>query len=247
MVDSLYEKIALSGVVLGDLFCQRRMFEHADFGLPNVAQQARAAGLQIIFQTPLYLTSKNYEQSVQLVRYLSEANLLDGVLLHDIGLLQRLKSIAGLKLWWDRHSYNRDIVVSEQLVDFLTENGVSGIEVTRFSDADTVINKNSSSLVHIFGPRVASFGRKCYSEYFSGKVCKSPHVLCASVSLPVIVSTDGVLAQYTGDGFTLVDQTKPYHQLQVPQLYQEKERLGLLATISSLDDLERLQMLINSK
>ena len=244
MLKKLAEKLPISGIILGDLFCQKRMFEYADFSLSEIARQARELNLQIIFQTPLYLTSKNFEQTFHLISYLSEANLVDGVFLHDIGLLQRLKNMGRLNLWWDRYSYNRDIVVSEELVSFLTENGISSIEVTRISDVDTVIANGNSSLINIYSPKVISFGRICYTEYFLGSPCKSPHILCDRDSLPVIVSTDGVFAQYAGDGFTLVDQNKSNHHIHIPKSYRERPNLGLLATISSLDDIESLLTLL---
>src|SRR5215204_6379483 len=76
-----------TGVILGDLFCQKRMFENEWFDLLDFAQRARSLGLEVVFQSPAYNTTRTVEQTVSLVRKLAGESLLDAALVHDVGVV----------------------------------------------------------------------------------------------------------------------------------------------------------------
>lgn len=212
MVEAL--KGHATGLILGDLFCQKRMFENEWFDVIDFARLARELGLEVIFQTPVYNTTRNLEPTISLVRKMAANSLIDAVLVHDIGVVESLAELESIALWWDRFSFNRDFVPNAHLIDFLTAHRVSRVEVTRPGHIREVAEQGCGVLLYGYGPQIASFGRICYTEYFLNEPCERK-ILC-SCSRPFIASSDKVPLQYVADGYTLLDKDEPMHPL--PQL-----------------------------
>ena len=79
-----------TGIILGDPFCQKRMFENEWFDVIDLARLARELGLEVIFQTPAYNTTRSMETTMSLLRKLCADSLLNAVLVHDIGVAKAL-------------------------------------------------------------------------------------------------------------------------------------------------------------
>lgn len=195
-----------TGIVLGDLFCQKRMFENEWFDVPGLADEARGAGFEVIFQTPAYNTTRTIESTLALIRKLARAGLLDGVLVHDVGVVEAMRDLH-VAMWWDRFSFNRDFIPNAPLIAFLRGQGISRVEVTRPVHVGDVDGGGCGALLYGYGPEVASFGRVCYTEDFLDEPCERK-ILCSG-SRPFIASVDKVPLQYVADGFTLLDKTDP--------------------------------------
>lgn len=235
LVDALGGKA--DGVVLGDLFCQKRMFAGEWFDVEELAGRARAAGLEVVFQTPMYNTPRDFEPTLALVERLAGRGLVDAVMLHDVGVLA---ACAGLDaaLWWDRHGFNRDFVPSAPLLEFLRENGVARVEGLHPRHAVAIRAGGAEPLLYCFGPHVASFGRICYTEYFRNEPC-GRKILCRD-HRPAISSTDRVHLEYVADGYTLLDRADPDVRLARLQPAERAALGGLTAYIRSPAEIEPL-------
>lgn len=231
-----------SGVILGDLFCQKRMFAHEWFDVLDFSQHARLLGFDVIFQTPAYNTPRTFEATINLLGKMYSQQLLDAVLLHDIGVLHALKDLAGVEFWWDRFSFNRDIVPNTFLVEFLRKQGVGQIEVSRAHDIDDLTRDGCGVLLYGYGPDVVSFGRICYTEYFMSEPCEQK-ILCCQHS-PYISSRDKVPLQYVADGYTLLDRKKPIHSLPHLSVDQARAISGLTICIKEQVELSEINELI---
>lgn len=205
MVDALAGRVA--GVILGDPFCQKRMFRRGAFDIPALARRARDRGLRVALQTPAYDTSRSFESTVALAQHLADGRLVDAVLLHDVGVLRAVRGTPEVELWWDRLSFNRDVVPNAPLLEFLVAQGISRVELLRASDAPAVAAAGCAPLLRAYGPEVVSFGRVCYTEYFLDEPCGT-QILCRSRS-PSVASVDKVRLDYVADGFTLLDRREP--------------------------------------
>lgn len=227
----------VTGVILGDLFCQKRMFTHEWFDVPDFARLAREMGVGVIFQTPVYNTPHTIEPTLSLIYKLSAAGLLDAALVHDIGLLTELGRLP-IERWWDRFAFNRDFVPNAYLVDFLGRHGISRVEALRPIHINPVADAGSSVLLYAYGPEIASFGRVCYTEYFLGEPCERK-ILCRQPRA-YIASVDKVPLQYTADGYFLIDRNEPLHLM--PELSAEHlARVGgLTAYIRNAAELDAL-------
>jgi hypothetical protein len=200
-----------TGVVLGDLFCQKRMFEDEWFDIFDLARHARSVGFEVVFQTPAYNTPRSLEPTMALIRKLARENLIDAALVHDIGVVQAMEEYSGVSLWWDRFSFNRDFIPNAPLITFLRNQRISRIEVTRPAHVGDVAEGGCGVLLYCYGPEIASFGRICYTEYFLNEPCERK-ILCAR-SRPFIASVDKVPLQYLADGYTLLDKDDPMVRL----------------------------------
>ncbi|HMS41136.1 MAG TPA: hypothetical protein PKE69_12975 [Pyrinomonadaceae bacterium] len=200
-----------TGIFFGDLFCQKRMFENEWFDVAELMSFSKDLGFKTIFQTPAYNTTRTMEETVSLIRKLSESSILDVVSLHDVGVMEELHEFPNVELWWDKFSFNRDIVPNSSLIEFLKSHGISNVELTRPFQADEIINQGCGTLLYIYGPDVASFGRICYTEYFLEEPCERK-ILCKN-NKPFIASIDKVPLQYVADGYMLLDKSAPIHQI----------------------------------
>ena len=229
-----------TGIILGDLFCQKRMFANDWFDLPDFSRLARELGARVIFQTSVYNTPRALEPPRTLSAKLSAAGLLDAVLVHDIGVLNELRGLP-VERWWDRFAFNRDFVPNDYLVDFLGQQGVSRIEVLRPNHVSPVVEAGGAALLYAYGPEITSFGRICYTEYFLDTPCER-HILCSRPG-SYIASVDKVPLQYTADGYFLIDRSEPLHQLTDLTAETLRQAGGLTAYVRSAADVDALAAL----
>lgn len=229
----------VTGVILGDLFCQKRMFDHDWFSIIDIARHARREGLNIVFQSPMYNTTRTMETTVSLVQSLHTSNLVDAVLVHDIGVLQSLNRFEGLSMWWDRHAFNRDFVPSAYLINFLMSQGVSRVEVVRPGDIQPISSQGCEVMLYAHGPSMVSFGRICYTEYFLNEPCERK-ILCENHS-PFIASVDKVHSQYIADGYMLLDKKEPQHTVPVLTPNQTAKIAGMFVHIRRDEELSALE------
>ena len=226
------------GVILGDLFCQKRMFENDVFDLLDMAQSAKSLGFEVVFQTPVYNTTRTVDATLALIRKLAGGRLLDAVLVHDIGVVQAIQELEGVELWWDRFSFNRDFVPNAPLMEFLRGQGISRVEVIHPSHVTMVADHGLGVLLYGYGPEIASFGRICYTEDFLNEPCERK-ILCQR-SHPVIASIDKVPLQYVADGYTLIDKNEPVVRLSAIEPALARRITGLTAYLRGPEEIESL-------
>lgn len=231
-----------TGVVMGDLFCQKRMFENEWFDVLDFCELAREMGLEVVFQTPAYNTTRTIEQTVSLVRKLAERKLIGAVFVHDAGMARALGEFEPVELWWDRFSFNRDIVPNAYLIDFLREHRVSCVEVLRSANIQEVAERGCGVLLYAYGPEIASFGRICYTEYFLNEPCERK-ILCGRQH-PFITSIDKVPLQYVADGYTLLDKSDPVHTVSSLDINSASKIKGLTAYLRDEREIEMLDQIV---
>jgi len=233
-----------TGVILGDLFCQKRMFENEWFDVPGLAEEARRLGFEVLFQSPAYNTTRTIEPTLALIRKLARAGLLDGVLVHDIGVVDAVRELPRLALWWDRFSFNRDFIPNAPLITFLRGQGISRVEVTRPGHVGDVAGGGCGALLYGYGPEVASFGRICYTEDFLDEPCERK-ILCSG-SRPFIASADKVPLQYVADGYTLLDKNDPVVRLTPLDGSVASHVTGITAYVRTAEEIPAMRQSIDT-
>lgn len=121
---STIEKIAanpeIDGVVLGDMYCNYRMFPGGSAELGDRMRQLKNAGKKVCYQTPCYLTDTIFDREVQNICYWNQQGLIDGVFLQDIGLLRKMGNLdTGLLLVWSYMGVARNRAVNLMHYQFL--------------------------------------------------------------------------------------------------------------------------------
>ena len=92
-IERICELPQVHGALLGDLFCQRRMFEGGAPELWKMAKNLTAARKRVIYQTPFYLTERYYEGELLQIRSLAQSDILHGLIVQDIGLLDEINQM----------------------------------------------------------------------------------------------------------------------------------------------------------
>ena len=71
-IEELIEKSEVKGIILGDLFGQKRMFQNGIADLILLMDRVLASKKEAVYQAPLYVTGRNLEEVTAILR------LMDG-------------------------------------------------------------------------------------------------------------------------------------------------------------------------
>jgi len=197
----------VTGLVLGDPFCPVRAFPGGVRDILPLAAHARELGWQVAYQTPVYLTERNFNETLDLISLLREQLSLDLLLVHDVGLLRRLaQEQQGLTLCWSLWGMGRADMLSRDFLDFLRELGVALIETNKPHRVVPLQQYGFQVAYGLTKNPVVTFGRHCYTEYVSGDLCTkvSGNVpLCRDRHLNIVNSSQ---LRLQTDGYQLINQ-----------------------------------------
>ncbi|MCD6309199.1 MAG: hypothetical protein J7M18_00690, partial [Candidatus Eremiobacteraeota bacterium] len=91
-----------AGIIIGHPFCPILLGKKGEFGLPSIVGKIRSLGGKIAYQTPVYITSRNFNHQLSLIRHLVDEGLVDHLLVHDPGLLSFLPE-GDYRIVWDQY------------------------------------------------------------------------------------------------------------------------------------------------
>lgn len=124
----------IQGVILGDLFCQKRMFSYGETEMMDMIRLAHEKNLDVIYQTPRYLTDRKFDSTMHLVSYLYEKELIKKIILQDIGAVHYLRrKYPSLHIIWGFMGDSRNGADNLLHFSFLKSIGVNEIECSRIS------------------------------------------------------------------------------------------------------------------
>ncbi len=175
IIDDLAADPAVCGVVLGDLFCSRRMFAGGEAEMEDLVRRAKAAGLAVWYQTPRYLTDPVYDRTLERIRFWKSRGLADGVILQDIGLLGAMAPDAdenapggGLSLIWGFMGVARNRAENLMHYEYLESLAPVTIALTR-TDHEPAFRAAGIPACMIYGHMTYStVNRECYYLYETG-------------------------------------------------------------------------------
>ena len=160
---------AADGWVLGDLFCNDRMFRHGDNGLADTVRQVVRAGREAVYQTPMYLTDRNFPAIARTADYFYEEYGVRTFLVQDVGFADWLaERRPDAHLIWSRMGRSRASILNRELPEFLRQLGVQAMETSmpgrmaRISDAGLDVCAVCGDL------RYHTLSRECYTKYLLG-------------------------------------------------------------------------------
>lgn len=129
-------KKEVDGIILGDPFCLKRAGIKI-FDIPRLARAAKRRKLFVSYQTPVYLTERNFDTTLSLMETLVKESMIDEIRIQDAGLLHKIKKIvsSGINFTWSIYGYQRefpgmDIPLNQGQIDFLRSKGINSFEVT---------------------------------------------------------------------------------------------------------------------
>lgn len=156
----------IHGIVLGDLFCQKRMFDGGILQMYEMLSLVGRSEKQLVFQTMLYNTEKQFEETIQILKYLDRRFPGSIVSTVDLGiLLWCQRECNTLKVIWNRYGRNRERYHNAYFFDLLKDLQVVGIEVDLVEDAAFAKEQGLDPFIIYEKDHYRSLGRVCYNRY----------------------------------------------------------------------------------
>lgn len=203
----ILSKKAVAGVVLGDLFCQRRMFDFGEAGFMEAVGRVHEAGRQIVYQPPLYATPDVFSSICDTLGYLD--SLGPGiVLVQDIGLAERIAAeYKKLTPVWNRMGRSREYTFSGEYLRFLKDVGLKGFETDDPRVADLAERSDLTPWLVYGNLYYRTMGRTCYIKYQLNCGDSQCPALCRRSELRMQLEDDPSY-RMTVDGYMLGEQLR---------------------------------------
>jgi hypothetical protein len=161
---SLCDIPGVEGAVIGDLFCQKRMFSHGEWDIPRYCEALKKKGKKTILQTPMYMTPRYLPQWLDLVAYLNDHSLVDAVLVQDIGLLAALaRKKTDTVLCWSQMGKGRGSQINGPFLQLILQLGVTAIQLD-VPARGSAAAESGLEVWQVYGSLTyQTFWRECYS------------------------------------------------------------------------------------
>lgn len=156
----------VSGYIVGDPFCQYKMFENGNFDFIQFIQNAIDAEKDIIYQTPVYVTDRNFWEVTKTILYLYRNGWVTKFLVQDIGIVNWIKeNVPDAKMIWGHWGRNRNSIMNHDFVSFLINLNVDGIE-SNLPDRIKAISDYGLPVYAVYGNTIYNtVSRDCYNKY----------------------------------------------------------------------------------
>lgn len=213
-IAKISELPGIDGIVLGDLYCNKRMFAFSDYELIDYARKVCELGLQCIYQTPRYLTVRNFDSIMQLVLYLYKESLISKVIVQDIGAASFISRMCPeLSIVWGYMGVSRNGAENLLNYSFLKRLGLAGIETDKISYIPYLQKLGFEVMVMQEHISYKTVNRECYymheNDIYDGN-CKRM-CLCNTSSL----TNQQCGFDFSIDGYTL---GKKYNPLEAQEI-----------------------------
>lgn len=207
-IHKISEIPGMDGVVLGDLYCNKRMFEFSDHELIDFARIVCGLGMHCVYQTPRYLTERNFESIMQLVLYLYKEGLMQKVIVQDVGAVSYIRRMCpDLPIIWGYMGIARNGAENLLNYSFLKHIGITEIETDRVTRIPYLMELGLEILLMQEHVSYKTVNRECYymheKEIYDGN-CKR---MCLKGMSALVNERCGF--DFTIDGHTLGKQYKP--------------------------------------
>ena len=155
----------VDAVVLGDLFCGKRMFGDSCL-LAEMMENVHGSGKKAVFQTPMYATERRFSKIAEMAGHLAAKGVLDGVIVQDTGLLRKLRSITpGGMMIWNCIDIGRSRVSNHLYYQTISQLGADSF-LTGDAAAAEALDASGFSVIPVHGAmRYNTMNRECYYMY----------------------------------------------------------------------------------
>lgn len=169
IITEIVKNPKLTGALLGDCFCQRRMFAGGFEEMTELLRLLKDGGKRCWIQTPCYLTDPALVQTMDRLSYWHSRGWVDTVLLQDMGLLRMLhRQIPELPLIWSFMGAAR--TRTENILHYQFLNTIAPISVAVNRPEHSAAMRQSGLSVALTYGRIyyATINRICYYTYENG-------------------------------------------------------------------------------
>lgn len=168
-VDALCRRSDIRGIVLGDLFCHRRMFQNGIAEFVLLLSQVLASDKTVIYQAPLYVTGRNLDEVKSILALLHGSGKKTYVIVQDFGTAELVaREYGSIGLIWGQLGRVRERRYSGEFFTFLQHKRFVGMET---GDVQLAQRMTAYGLTPFFTDaplHYQTLGRICYLEYQVG-------------------------------------------------------------------------------
>lgn len=229
------QNIRPDGVILGDILCDKKMFEYAGCEVSQKLMMLKNLGIRVIYQTPMYATDRIFESLVNKIAFYDSQELINAVIVQDVGVANALhKSCPNLMLIWGRMGYGRVPYINVSSLRFYQSCGVSAIECKSVEETVSAKALSFQPFLMIGTPVYNTVNRECYYEFehniFDGD-CKCGCLKREKVIIPMAENIEATI-----DGYILGYQCKYSDE----SLKQAKNCENIVIYAKTVDELKEL-------
>lgn len=156
----------ITGVVVGDLFCDYRMFAGGKVEMMDCICNLKNAAKEVYIQTKCYMTNEVVEETINEIVYLAKKDLIDGIIIQDVGLFKEIRNAKiNVDIIWGQMNAGRSNAVNLLFYRFLQSMGDIIIATDDITKAK-ILEENRVKTVLILGKlEYSTVGRVCYTVY----------------------------------------------------------------------------------
>ncbi|MEE1396882.1 hypothetical protein [Ruminococcus sp.] len=156
----------IKGLVIGDLFCENRMFRNGRMDMLGAVDTIAAIGKAIVFQCPVYVTFRNMEDVRFLLQYIQTKHLKTYVIVHDLGMVNLIsREFNDFNMIWGRMARFRDYVLNRDFLCLLKSLGICGIELCGIQYRSMAEECGLTPYIVYGWSGYVTIGRQCYHQY----------------------------------------------------------------------------------
>jgi len=156
----------IDGVVIGDILCNKKMFEYGGNEIPDFLYKLKENGKKVIFQTPMYATDRVFDELISKVTYYYNNGLISAILVQDIGVANAChKRCENLTLIWGKMGYARNPINNIETLKFYQSLGIRSVECKDLRTCDAAKNVGFEPYLLIGFPTYLTINRECYYKF----------------------------------------------------------------------------------
>ena len=200
-LDKMLESSKIDGIIMGDLFCQKRMYDGGTPKMFEMLSRVGESGKRLIFQTPLYNPEQVFEQTAEQLAFIDRRFPGSAVSTSDIGIASwAMKECSNLTLVWNRFGRSRENYHSGSFFSFLKMMGFVGFETDLLAEARRASKEVEPWLVY-GAEKYNSMGRICYYRYQLGQDSMNCEKYCRNAEYEMRLKENG--QSFSIDGYIL--------------------------------------------
>lgn len=164
-IDSIL-KMDIDGVVIGDILCNKKMFEFGGIEIPDILKRLKDGGKKVIYQTPMYATDRIFDNLISNIKYYYSLDAICAVIVQDVGVANKLHAeCIGLELIWGRMGYARNPITNMSTLEFYKRVGISAVECKDMETFHVAEARGFKPYLLIGAPVYNTINRECYYKY----------------------------------------------------------------------------------
>lgn len=159
-------QLNVQGCIVGDPLCPYRMFRCGEAEMLDFIKECRRAGLQVMYQTPVYITDRNFKSVTNMIEYLYKKQQVKKYLVQDVGLADwMVNRYSDAEAIWSHWGRNRNSLMNHDFISFLMQLGVKGVE-TGLQERIEAISRYGLPVYAVYGHTTYNtISRECYNQY----------------------------------------------------------------------------------